>query len=216
MLIVQVVIGHKLLRTPQTSMHSSESQHSFACFCVVPSTACDPTTSTWLRSCQCGDSIRYDKHLAYRGVFLGAGHLCQDGSDDLNIHPGKYADCCACQSAKNTSKRHVRELLFYLMPQALVFPLFLSHKASFPSLSFKICPSRDDSLPCRITKATQGSAVFETVSEEQYMGRVVDRLVAPRGYNAAGTSGLLSCEIAGDKQQLPFGLGDLQVSNRIA
>ena len=43
------------------------------------------------------------------------------------------------------------------------------------------------------------------------MGRVIDRAVPPRGYSAASISGLLSCEIEGDQQQLPFGFGDLQV-----
>lgn len=64
---------------------------------------------------------------------------------------------------------------------------------------------------CRIVRAPQGSAIFETVSEEQYTGRVVDRVVPPRGYNAASTSGLLSCEIENTQQQLPFGIGDQQV-----
>lgn len=61
-----------------------------------------------------------------------------------------------------------------------------------------------------IIKATQGSAVFETVSEEQFSGRVVDRIIPPRGYNAVTTSGLLAYEAKGDKQQLPFDFGDLQ------
>ena len=65
---------------------------------------------------------------------------------------------------------------------------------------------------CRIARAQQGSAVFETVSEEQYTGRVVDKAVPPRGYSAASTSGLLSCEVEGVQQQLPFSFGDLQVS----
>ena len=54
--------------------------------------------------------------------------------------------------------------------------------------------------------------MFETVSEEQFSGRVVDRMIPPRGYNAVSTSGLLAYEAKGDKQQLPFGFGDLQVS----
>ncbi len=66
-------------------------------------------------------------------------------------------------------------------------------------------------VACRIVKAAQGSAVFETVSEEQFSGRVLERVVPPRGYNAVGTSGLLAYEVEGEKQQLPFGLGDLKV-----
>lgn len=65
---------------------------------------------------------------------------------------------------------------------------------------------------CRITKAPQGSAVFETVSEEQYTGRVVDRMTPPRGYNAVSISGLVAFEVEGRKEQLPFGPGDLQVT----
>ncbi|KAL0042476.1 hypothetical protein WJX79_001033 [Trebouxia sp. C0005] len=61
-----------------------------------------------------------------------------------------------------------------------------------------------------ITKAPQGSAVFETVSEKQYSGRVVERMTPPRGYNAVSTSGLLAYEVDGTKQQIPYGFGDLQ------
>lgn len=64
---------------------------------------------------------------------------------------------------------------------------------------------------CRIDKASQGSAVFDEVSEEQVTGRVVDRMIPPRGYTTAATSGLVAFEAAGAKQQLPFGLADLQV-----
>jgi len=64
---------------------------------------------------------------------------------------------------------------------------------------------------CRITKAAQGSAVFETVSQEQYSGRVVERMTPARGYNAVSTSGLLAYQVDGNKQQIPFGFGDLQV-----
>lgn len=64
---------------------------------------------------------------------------------------------------------------------------------------------------CRIVKAEQGSAVFDAVSEEPLTGRVVDRMVPPRGYTAAATSGLVAFEADGAKQQLPFGLADLQV-----
>ena len=64
---------------------------------------------------------------------------------------------------------------------------------------------------CRITKAQQGSAVFETVSEEQYSGRVLERITPPRGYNAVSTSGLLAYEVDGNRQQIPFGFDDLQV-----
>lgn len=64
---------------------------------------------------------------------------------------------------------------------------------------------------CRITKATQGSAVFETVSEEQLSGRVLERMTPPRGYSAVSASGLLTYELDGNKHQIPFGFGDLQV-----
>lgn len=64
---------------------------------------------------------------------------------------------------------------------------------------------------CRITKAPQGSAVFETVSEEQFSGKVVERMTPPRGYNAVSTSGLLAYELDGNKHQIPFAFGDLQV-----
>ena len=64
---------------------------------------------------------------------------------------------------------------------------------------------------CRITKAPQGSAIFETVSKEQFSGRVVERMMPPRGYNAVSASGLLAYELDGNKHQIPFGLGDLQV-----
>lgn len=64
---------------------------------------------------------------------------------------------------------------------------------------------------CRIIKAQQGSAVFETVSEEQYSGRVLERITPPRGYNAVSTSGLLAYEVDGNRQQIPFGFDDLQV-----
>ena len=63
---------------------------------------------------------------------------------------------------------------------------------------------------CRITKAPQGSAVFETVSKEQFSGRV-ERMMPPRGYNAVSTSGLVAYELDGNKHQIPFGFGDLQV-----
>lgn len=64
---------------------------------------------------------------------------------------------------------------------------------------------------CRIVKAPQGSAIFDAVSEEQLTGRVVDRMVPPRGYTAVATSGLIAFEADEAKQQLPFGLADLQV-----
>jgi len=32
-----------------------------------------------------------------------------------------------------------------------------------------------------------------------------------RGYNAVSTSGLLAYQVDGNKQQIPFGFGDLQV-----
>ena len=64
---------------------------------------------------------------------------------------------------------------------------------------------------CRISKAEQGLAVFEAISEEQHSGRVVDRMIPPRGYNATSTSGLVAFEVEGDKLQLPFGPADLQV-----
>jgi len=64
---------------------------------------------------------------------------------------------------------------------------------------------------CRIVRAPQGLAVFDAISEEQVTGRVVDRMVPPRGYNSAATSGLVSFEAEGAQQQLPFGLADLQV-----
>lgn len=65
--------------------------------------------------------------------------------------------------------------------------------------------------PCRVVRAPQGSAVFDAISEEQVTGRVVDRMVPPRGYNSAATSGLVAFEAEGAQQQLPFGLADLQV-----
>ena len=64
---------------------------------------------------------------------------------------------------------------------------------------------------CRIVQATQGSAVFDAVSQEQLTGQVVDRMVPPRGYTSAATSGLVAFDADGAKQQLPFGLADLQV-----
>ncbi|KAL3155007.1 hypothetical protein ABBQ38_011531 [Trebouxia sp. C0009 RCD-2024] len=64
-----------------------------------------------------------------------------------------------------------------------------------------------------IVRAPQGSAVFDAVSEEQVTGRVVDRMVTPRGYNSAATSGLVAFEAEGAQQQLPFGLAELQDSS---
>lgn len=66
----------------------------------------------------------------------------------------------------------------------------------------------------RIRKVQQGSAVFEEMPQEQHTGKVVARLVPPnRGYNSAGESGLVAFEASeGIKQQLPFGVADLQVS----
>ncbi|KAL3144539.1 hypothetical protein ABBQ32_004270 [Trebouxia sp. C0010 RCD-2024] len=61
-----------------------------------------------------------------------------------------------------------------------------------------------------VVRAPQGSAVFDAISEEQVTGRVVDRMVPPRGYNSAATSGLVAFEAEGAQQQLPFGLADLQ------
>lgn len=79
-------------------------------------------------------------------------------------------------------------------------------------MTLHFCPEIVCWLPaCRITKAPQGSAVFETVSEEQFSGRVVERMMPPRGYNAVSTSGLLAYELDGNKHQIPFGFGDLQV-----
>ncbi len=36
-------------------------------------------------------------------------------------------------------------------------------------------------------------------------------MMPPRGYNAVSASGLLAYELDGNKHQIPFGLGDLQV-----
>ena len=81
------------------------------------------------------------------------------------------------------------------------------------TVKFSIPLNTESCVCCRIQKAPKGSAVFEEVSKEQHTGTVVDRVVPPtRGYNPAGESGLVAYETADSmKQQLPFGLADLQV-----
>ena len=54
--------------------------------------------------------------------------------------------------------------------------------------------------------------MFEEITGQQHSGKIVARLTPPRGYNAAGESGLVAFEGPdGKSQQLPFGLQDLQV-----
>ena len=60
----------------------------------------------------------------------------------------------------------------------------------------------------RVTRAPKGSAVFEVVSEEQYSGVVLDRMLA-KGSNIA--SGLVQYELDGVPSKLTYGPKDLQV-----
>lgn len=64
---------------------------------------------------------------------------------------------------------------------------------------------------CRVSRAPEGSAVFETVGEEELLGTVVARLTFSNGATAA--PGLL--EYIDPTNQLPiklpFGLHDLAV-----
>jgi hypothetical protein len=59
-----------------------------------------------------------------------------------------------------------------------------------------------------VTRAAKGSAVFEVVSEEQYSGVVIDRMVV-KGSNIA--SGLVHYEVDGVPAKLTYGPKDLQV-----
>lgn len=59
-----------------------------------------------------------------------------------------------------------------------------------------------------MTRAPKGSAVFEVVSEEQYSGVVLDRMLA-KGSNIA--SGLVQYELDGVPSKLTYGPKDLQV-----
>lgn len=61
-----------------------------------------------------------------------------------------------------------------------------------------------------MTRAPKGSAVFEVVSEEQYSGVVLDRMLA-KGSNIA--SGLVQYELDGVPSKLTYGPKDLQVGH---
>lgn len=62
---------------------------------------------------------------------------------------------------------------------------------------------------CRVAKAAKGAAVFETVSELEYEGRVTARA---QGKGVTATSGLLQfSDDAGLPATITFGPRDLQV-----
>lgn len=64
-------------------------------------------------------------------------------------------------------------------------------------------------LWCRVTKAAKGAAVFETVSEREYEGRVTARA---QGKGVSATSGLLAyLDEGGLPATITFGQSDLQV-----
>ena len=69
---------------------------------------------------------------------------------------------------------------------------------------------------CRVKKAAPGSAVFETVSEAQFSGRVTERA---GGKGVTATSGIVAyLDAEGLPGALTFGVRDLKVQalNRLA
>ena len=61
-------------------------------------------------------------------------------------------------------------------------------------------------MRCRITRAPKGSAAFDVISEQQYRGVVLDRMVRSKNNIS---SGLLHYEENGAPAKLTFGPKDL-------